>query len=240
MPVDGIHRFVHPDEGELVVDLSDFEFIGDGLYANVYEVRAIVRGCLFEAGFVLKEFQSNDVGVRSGLCDKALENYAFAKELGLNVFPDYWPNVDKSGILMTNGNNKEMLCCDSRDVIEYRFGIGNLDEIPNFDEFTENLFNQVKLALDNRVVVHFDSIFILLENLGRGASVRKIDFVFGDMDNLGKTDDLERLFACYDEVIMMMLRFLRYNVKEPRCSEYKEKFAKFFNERRRNTLYEND
>jgi len=224
--------FIHPNENrESEVILSKGRLLGRGGIGEVHEVLVELGG--HKKTMALKEFKDDymDFYKRPGEkmdAEEAFEHYQKAQKAGLKVFKTYRLSKDRKSILMTNGHSQEIICLGTnnpKENIKEELEGERLKSIDNLDEFLNNLYEEISKAVKNNFIVTPDSLFFLIDRQTR----THLDFVFGDLDGLRKSDhnigiDLHDSFK---EATWTVISFIGFYTEKDVTLSYQQKVTEF-------------
>jgi hypothetical protein len=139
--------------------------------------------------FVIKEY-NNAVSAKD-----ELKRYVDAKEAGFKVFPTFRIGEDGLKAIMTTGHTPEWVCIGSNNEniggsLE-SLGLSKIKSIEekSFDDLLGKYFQQASIASEKKFSLPYDAPFFLTE---RNATENvKMDFVLGDLGQVGKNDSDE-------------------------------------------------
>jgi len=217
--------FVHPSGNrESEVDIEEGSELGSGRYGYVREV--VVRKGDREHTMALKHFFKGREQAQG-----ALDNYKLAKKAGLKVFTTYRISKEGDSILMTNGNSEETACLEigwKEDRLE-KIGGTPIEEIDNFDELLENLYQEAEKATENGLYFNGDEYFFLVDK----ETKTEVDFVLGDLDGIS-TDLMRYKDVKHDnvsEIRTSLIFFLKQYLSPEVKSSYIQKAIEFFDKK---------
>ena len=230
--------FLKEDGAETKVKIVDEEMISRGLYGNIFDATVDVQG--HKRKFVIKKYVNRHKGIRHSSASlepeecakRAFENYNMLKREGMKVLNTFRIGEDGTSILMTPGISEEYDCASGNEYQE-KYPI---NEIENFDEILETLFDAAILAAEKNIVFHHDAFFFTYKK----QDTTTMDYFLGDLDNIknqsGEEFKIKRLkYANICAVKIAIESFLSSTMRRNQAaySKYVDRLNKFFEEFRR-------
>ncbi len=158
--------------------------------------------------------------IRRNAAKRAVETHQKLKDIGIPVFNTYRLEKNAPRVLMTNGNSNETVLVnvwnEGTESVE-DFGQERIEEVKNFQEWIDGLFEIAVKSAENGVNLDDDcAFFILTKDTG------EVDTIIGDLDRVSVYGGSERqvevlsklnLEKSSDTLVMSAIRFLQNNVK---------------------------
>ncbi len=202
--------------------------INSGGYGIVFDALVEIGG--HKKRFIIKKYYENKYEPAKESASKAFENYTLAKKAGLKVFPTFRIGEDGKSILMTSGFTENQICIgsnsDGTNVKSFEEPL--IKNIDNLDEFLRDYYTEgIKVIESNFSLAEDVPFFIVSKN-----KPTKLDFVWGDLDNLAKpTIKLNKNHAHTMLSIMKntLEKFMDNNISEDEREKFLERSDYYFN-----------
>ena len=232
----------HPFDKEkgTPVKVLDERRVAMGQYGSINEVSLEVQGKngrtrRYEG--VIKDYSASSIitdaeggRYQRSHCENVLKTHRLLQKAGIPVFQTFRLEKDKPRILMTNGNSDETILVnvwnEGTTKLE-EHGEKRLDDVPNYDEWTDELFSIIEASVINGVKLDDDCPFFIVNKKSHDVKT-----IIGDLDRVsvyGGSDAVEEVMGNYyrrntsEIMIKAALTFIRNNVKEEMVKQLQDK-----------------
>jgi len=219
------------------VQIKSEKMIGRGFFGDVFTADTLIKGKK-PWHFVIKRFRDKAEGTAEDYARSAMAKYEVARKVGLRVFRTYRLGEDGRSILMTNGNDSEVICVGKvakfpGEMSSQLVDLGEPKLAPlsdaEIEALTVRIFDEASKGATNRLHIHTDAYFFIVNR-----ETRAVDFVIGDLDNVKKMTgsiigSLEKINI--ENSCFALSSFLENNVEGP------EQNCKIIQENLNDTMY---
>lgn len=184
--------------------------LGQGFFGKVYRVNIEKNNPVGrrsrKAEFALKEYHPDDEYPEMTINDTthAFANYKILKKAGIKTFRTYRISEDKKSILMTLKETDGWYIFDPSEsqIVEY-LDITKRSEILNFDNFIEDIINNIKLLNLNNITIDKDCPFFLVKEKNEKLEV---DFIIADVDLIEQHQNIEKNKQVFIDALERFIR----------------------------------